>query len=189
MRNGLLRDGGRACRGFSLTELTVVAIIIGILVSIGIPQYTKTVETAKATDAAAMLHQIAGANRMFALDQAGRYAGGLINTACNSYGCPSSCNAASPSSCCLIGCKYLPSQDWSSKPYEFRAVASATTGCTGSWSSCSGAALGPNFTACVSRKTSGAGSTTIAPYTNWGYAMDRNGIAACKGTDVPPPPS
>lgn len=46
---------------FTLVELIVVVVIIGILASIGIPQYTKTIEKTRAGEALAVLGEVRAA--------------------------------------------------------------------------------------------------------------------------------
>lgn len=45
-------------RGFTLIELLMVVIILAVLVSIGVPQYTKSIERARATEAMTVLKAI-----------------------------------------------------------------------------------------------------------------------------------
>jgi prepilin-type N-terminal cleavage/methylation domain-containing protein len=59
--------------GFTLVELLVVVLIIGILSSIALPQYQKAVERGKMTEAVVVLRAIANANQLFRM-QNGRYA-------------------------------------------------------------------------------------------------------------------
>ena len=44
--------------GFTLLELLMVVIILAVLISIGVPQYTKSIERARATEAMAMIKTI-----------------------------------------------------------------------------------------------------------------------------------
>ncbi len=43
--------GFKSTKGFTLLEVLMVVIIIGVLATLAIPQYTKTVEKARATEA------------------------------------------------------------------------------------------------------------------------------------------
>ena len=60
-------------RGFTLLELIVVIIIIGILATLGFAQYTKTIEKGRAAEAKVVLGQIRGAQEAYKL-QNGVYA-------------------------------------------------------------------------------------------------------------------
>ena len=55
-------------KGFTLVEVMVVVIIIGVLAAIGIPQYTKTLEKGKMREAEANLYTMYMAEKMYKLD-------------------------------------------------------------------------------------------------------------------------
>ena len=52
-------------QGFTLIELLVVVLIIGILSSVALPQYTKAVEKARATEAIQLLGDMATAEQIY----------------------------------------------------------------------------------------------------------------------------
>ena len=56
-----------ANKGFTLIELLVVVLIIGILASIALPQYQKTVEKSKATQALTLLNSLGQAQTAYRL--------------------------------------------------------------------------------------------------------------------------
>lgn len=57
-RNWAPGAGGANQEGFSLTELLIVLVIIGILAGIAIPKYMSSTTKAKQTEAKELLHQI-----------------------------------------------------------------------------------------------------------------------------------
>ncbi len=63
------KNGGEMKKtGFTLVELLVTIIILGILAGIGIPQYTKTIEKGKMREAEANLYIMYMAEKMYKLD-------------------------------------------------------------------------------------------------------------------------
>ena len=60
-------------KGFTLVELIIVVIIIGILASVGIPQYNKTMERSRISEASSILGALRGAQLRYKLEN-GSYA-------------------------------------------------------------------------------------------------------------------
>lgn len=136
----------------------VVVLIIGILASIGIPYYKKTVETSKATDSIAIGHMLSNSYRMFKLDYPGVNLSGSLSNGCNSGGCSTSDYTA----CRLVRCNYVAPQDWNSSAYAFSV----------------GLSCGGANTACTQR------SNGDGVYANWGYSFDAAG--ACSNLNGAP---
>jgi prepilin-type N-terminal cleavage/methylation domain-containing protein len=58
MRESFIKGGSRMKRGFTLLELIVVIIIIGILATLGFTQYTQVIEKGRSAEAKALLGNI-----------------------------------------------------------------------------------------------------------------------------------
>lgn len=162
--------------GFTLIELMVVVLIIGVLVAFAIPQYVKSMEASKADDAAAIVKMIGTANRMFYLDR-GKYTTGQLNNFPLSPDCgAAACDTSRSEGCQLIACKYLANLDWASKPYDFFAA---------------NVSENPNFVASATRCTVNSdnrkGCTQSAPYKGYGYTIDANGKMLSAGGAPKPP--
>ena len=147
-------------KGFTLVELMVVVLIIGILASMAVPYYNKTVETSRATDAMALGHLLGSAYRMYSVDNPGGSLSGTIDNNCNSGGC----NSGDTSGCRLIRCSYVAPQDWTNASYSYKVGPG----------SCGG-----GVAACV-RRVGGS-----APYDSWGYNFTTLGACYPQGSGTP----
>ena len=138
--------------GFTLIELVVVVLIIGILTSISMPYYYKTIETSKATDSLALGHMLGNAYRMYLLDNPGDTLSGSLSNDCNGKKCADASGA-----CKLVACSYVAQQDWDSSSYIYSVGGS-----------CGGAAC--------TKRDGGSGN-----YSGWGYNFGMDGSCTPQG--------
>ncbi|MDQ7771884.1 MAG: prepilin-type N-terminal cleavage/methylation domain-containing protein [Elusimicrobiales bacterium] len=118
-------------KGFTLVELMVVVIILGVLTSMGVPYYLKTVESSKAMDAVAVTHMVGVATQMMMLDNPNMtYNGGAMSNVGGA--CPTS---GARYGYDLVRCNYISRQDWTGMAYTIRSCNPNTgaggTGCSG----------------------------------------------------------
>ena len=155
--------------GFTLVELLVVVLIIGILTAMGMTQYSKAVETSKADQALALAQSIATAHRMFYLEK-GSFLDGNIS-ACDPTAAAASANCAT-SPCDLMYCNYLARQDLQNKPYIYLVGNSA---------------CGLGIFGCAKRRTGAGPGTDALPFATWSYNVSNAGVASAQGGAPSPP--
>ena len=171
-------------KGFTLIELVIVTVILGIMASMAIPFYLKSVETSKAGDAVAIGHMLANSYRMYLVDNpaAGARLTGAITDACNTGACNTGnppANYGDTTGCRLVRCNYIAKQSWSASAYNFTVNPGV-----------------PNIVT-VARKTGVSPGTNTNGYNTWGYTFSdmSTGGAGCTATGgsgtliVPPCPN
>jgi len=153
-------------KGFTLIELVIVTVIMGILASMGLPYYLKTVEVSKASDALAIGHMLANSYRMYLVDNPNLPLTGAVTNTCNT----GVCNTSATDACRLVRCNYVARQDWDASAYSYSVGATA------------------DIAASVSRKSGASPGTNSTPYTSWGYNFSTSGGCAVVG-EAPSCPS
>jgi prepilin-type N-terminal cleavage/methylation domain-containing protein len=160
-------------KGFTLIELIIVCLIIGMLSAYAVPSYLKSVEYGRAEAAAGLLSTIGTATRMYAIGHQSTYPSGIITDACNNFACPA---GPSTNPCALVGCGYIAKDDWDGKHYQVAAVNPS--------GACSLGIGSGSMLACV-RRRSGA-------FSSWGYFLRADGSIGCSpvcgGSSGPPEP-
>jgi prepilin-type N-terminal cleavage/methylation domain-containing protein len=118
-------------RGFTLVEILVVLVIVGILASMGVAQYYKNVEVAKADHASSMTAMIGAAVRMYLVDHPNvtSFTASNLTSSCNTECCDDggiSCstryifnNGSAADPCQIVACGYLSVQDFNCLPYLY----------------------------------------------------------------------
>lgn len=143
--------------GFTLVELMVVVLILGVLAAMAIPSYVSMTETTKADNATNLTKLIGLANASYKIDHGGIGASGDINNACNTR----ACDAANPTLACnLVGCGYLAKMNWDATGYYFRAISDAS-----------------GYLSCSART-----GTDTAPFNSWEFFVRNNGMVDSQGS-------
>ena len=146
-------------RGFTLIELMIVVLIVGILASAAAPSMQKTMEKNRATDAIATMMQITSAQRSCRVS----------NILSQSSSCPAALLSSSHK---LVTGEYLPDRNWGSETFMFATGSGTSSSATCPVTSASIATDG--IDACTAKKSNGI----PAYYTKYGVCTRNSNTSA-----------
>lgn len=151
-------DNRHWARGFTIIEILVVLVIVGVMTAIAVPKYQKTVETAKADEAQTLIQLVYNANRMYVLNR------------CPTTGPNFNCYTAILLD--LVNGGYVQDLNIANiRPYVYYAANDLKAS---------------NYAACAARRTGASPGTDTAPYNGWGYWINKNGsICGLGGAPLP----
>jgi|CXWL01.1.fsa_nt_gi prepilin-type N-terminal cleavage/methylation domain-containing protein len=171
----------KSSRGYTLVELVVAVAVVAVLATIGLPEYTRSVETSRALNSLTIVQTIGHANKSHYMDR-GVYANGTLTSDCNTACCAGTpgCAAAANAACNLVACGYLAKQAFSQSHYYYKAGPAA---CGGGFIACGGrkqCVVYPSDPFCI--------DDSAWPFRCWGYNYAANNILTGDPNPKSPPP-
>lgn len=163
----------KASRGFSLVLVLVLILLAGLIALVAMPQFSKSVESSLADDAAAIVQMIGTTNKMYSLDFHGQWTTGPIDNTCNAGECTGR-SGGPHAGCNLVACNYLSKQEWDSKKYNFYALDG--TAAPSPTNPCGNFPAAKVWIACGVRKTAADGDAAAPKFSaGWAYAVSADG--------------
>lgn len=156
--------------GFTLYEVLVVVMILGVAVTFALPSYLKQRETQMATSAVGLLSPIAIAHKAYGLRNNDVWLNqGQITGCGGSANCAADEGAGNP--CTLVSCGFIQNENWAGLDYAFYTCNAASTA-----DCCDTTSI-----ACAQRQ-GGSGD-----YATWMYRVSTEDAVTAAGTGTPSP--